>query len=260
MANLKFSLEGKPESITVDAFVVAVSNWLKILKEVDSALSGQSAGSVDWFVSNLATSSLVVEVQGHSKLDNADFGPDVVKESISGLRRLEVEGLTPPYLSDRGLDHTKRLLQLIGSQGVTGIAITNHAEGAKLTPQALTNLRMLTRAQAHAIGSIEGRLEQISVHGRAHCTVYHHRTHKGVRCLFQPDMIGEVKEALGRRVIAAGIVFYNVKHEPIRVQLQHLRRLRSANELPTEKDIGGSDPNFTGGVESSEYIRSMRDG
>lgn len=261
MANLRFELQGKPGDITLDAFVTAVANWQKILAEVDAALSGKSSGSVEWRVSNLSMGSLRVEAESFSKLENHDYGPEVVRASIQGLGILEHEPSIPPYLSESGLKHVRRLLGIIGTNGVTGIYMANHAADATLTKTSLDNMRRALRVRDRSIGSVEGRLDQISVHGKAPvCVVYLHRTHKAVRCQFTSTMLDEVKAALGRRVIAAGIVSYNERHEPVRVALQFLHHLPSSAELPSIETIAGSDPNFTGGLDSVEYVRRMRDG
>lgn len=261
MANLHFKLEGEPGSITVDAFIAAVTDWFKVLNDVDSAISGQPKGSLEWVVTDLSTGSLTLDAESHSRLPDRNYAPDVLGAAISGMRRIEYEGLTPPYLSPRGIRTARRLLKVIGTGGVSSISIANHAESVELTARAVTNVDDLLPIRYTVIGSVEGKLEAISIHEREpRCIVYHDRTHQAVTCVFPIDMLADVKEGLGKRVIALGAVDMNGRHEPVRVHLERLRPLRSEQDLPSIADIGGSDPRFTGGLESSAYIRSMRDG
>lgn len=59
-----------------------------------------------------------------------------------------------------------------------------------------------------------------------------------------PNMPAETREALDELMRSAYRQFAP-QHQPKR--------------LPTIEEIGGSDPDFTGGLESSEYVRRMRD-
>jgi hypothetical protein len=261
MATLHLQLQGEPRGITIDAFVTAVTNWFKVVTDIDTAISGQPGGSLEWVVANLATGSLVVEAESHSKLPNQNYDTEVVRAAITGLRRLEEEGLTPQYLSPKGLKSAKQLLRLIGTQGIEGIRIANHAESVELTANAAGYVAELLPVRYTIIGSVEGRLEAISIHEKEpRCTVYRDFTNQAVTCLFPRDMLNEVKDGLGKRVVAMGEVDMNGRHEPVTVHLERLRILDNEEELPGIGDIGGTDPRFTGGIESSAYMRSMRDG
>jgi len=245
----------------MEAFVAALANWLKMLGAFDSAISGIAKGSLDWVVSDLAMGSLRVQAEARSRLEDKNYGPDVVSVSITGLRVLEYEGRTPPYLSEVGLKSATRLLKLIGNEGVTGIRMANHTESVELSARASAHVDQLLPIRRHALGSVEGKLELISVHGpKPRFNVYQRGTHKAVSCVFPETMLNESIEALGRRVIAIGVVYYNAKNEPVRLVVERLRVLRRESELPSIEAIGGSDPDFTGGVSTAEYLRSMRNG
>jgi hypothetical protein len=261
MAGLLLRIEGEPKSITMSAFLIAVNNWVKVLADLDSGISGYPKGSLEWVVTDLATGSLQVAVASRSKLEDVDFGTEVERAQIVGLRLLENEGLTPPYMTEAGIQSAKRMLKLIGNQGVTGLRIVNPSdkEEVQLSARASAHIDQLLPVRQHSIGSVEGKLEMISVHGsKPQFLVYHHRTHKAVRCIFEEGMLDEVKDALGHRVIASGEVLLNAKDEPVRLKLERLRRLRSENELPSIAMITGIDPNFTGDLTTSDYLRSIR--
>src|SRR5689334_14592943 len=109
MTGLLLRIEGEPKSIYMSAFVTAVNSWVKFLGDLDVGISGRPKGSLDWVVSDLSTGtngtkgSLKVAAIYHSRLEDENYGPQVEKVSISGLRLLEIEGLTPPYLSEAGI-------------------------------------------------------------------------------------------------------------------------------------------------------------
>lgn len=261
MAGLILRLEGEPKTIYMSAFLTAVNSWVKMLADLDSGISGQAKGTLDWIVSDLATGSLQVAVESRSRLEGQNYGPKVEEASVNGLRLLEIEGLTPPYMSEAGIISAKRMLKLIGNCGVTGITIQNTFEGVGLSARASANIDQLLPIRHRALGSVEGKLEMISIHGnKPQFLVYHHRTHKAVRCVFPAEMLEQVKDALGSRVIAIGQIHLNAKNEPVRVDIEEIRILRTESDLPSIARITGIDPDFTGDLSTAEYLRGIRGG
>lgn len=259
MSSFRFKLAGREGSIQFDAFFNALNYWYKIIEEVDVAVSGVKKGSLDWYIVGLSMGSLEVDVQGISRLENKDYSNDVIHYSIGGLRALEESGLTPPFLSSNGITNTKKLVKLVGSHGISAIELNNYSENALLTSKASANIDQITRVTRRSIGSVEGKLESISVHQGSRFVVYHHLTNKAVTCTFDPGKLLELaKKALGKRVIASGEVLYNLNGEPIRVITERLRILKEENELPSISRIGGSDPDFTGGLSTAEFLRGER--
>jgi len=259
VAQLRFELKGEPSSIGLKAFATAVSNWLRVLADIDSAISGEPNGSLEWVVSDLKIGSLSISAEARSLKEGRNVAPDVSRAFVHGFRILENEGSTPPYLSENGMKNSKTILRLIGRDGVAGFRVGYQNEDIELSARASANIDQLLPARRHSLGSVEGKLEMINLHGKVpRFIVYHHRTHKAVTCKFSTDRLVEVKEALGKRVIISGSVQYNGKGEPLRVALDHMRVLRSNSELPTISQMRGYAPNLTGEMTTAEYMRSIR--
>ena len=67
-----------------------------------------------------------------------------------------------------------------------------------------------------------------------------------------------VREAWKRRVVATGeIVVDRETRKPIKILVDEIRILRDPADLPQMEDLHGID--ITSGMESSEYIRGLRD-
>ncbi len=262
MATLRLQVLGEPRTITVGAFVSALEDWLKVLSDLDSAISGEPRGSLDWFVAELSTGSLAVEVESRSRLEDKNYGPDVAESFVTGIQQVEREGTSPPYLSEDGMRSMRHLVRLIGREGTSGFVVTHLTRTVEVSARASANIDQLIRVQQRSIGSVEGRLETISIHGkRPRFIVYHGPTRKAVTCRFDADRwLDTVKDGLGRRVNVKGAVHYNAKGEPLRVDLEDMRLLRKKEELPSTAEISGSDRDFTGGMSTDEFIRSMRGG
>ncbi len=107
-------------------------------------------------------------------------------------------------------------------------------------------------------GTVDGKLDLISVRGKAHFTIEDHATGRYVRCAIADSVFKLAKELLGHRVIVEGLVKTDLEGNPISVA--DILTLCEVPE-PTKKltDLVGSMPNLTGGVPSGEYIRRLRD-
>ena len=53
---------------------------------------------------------------------------------------------------------------------------------------------------------------------------------------------------------------YNVRGEPLSVNVDKLRVLKEENELPSIDDMLGMAPDITGDLTTEDYIRRLRDG
>lgn len=258
MATLRLTLEGEPRRISLRSFVQASDSALKIVQELDAAISQERGGLLDWVVTDLTLGSLVIVAQSFSRVPDHDPGPAVTRAFVGGLRQIEDEGTTPPYLTEGGLRHVRRLIKLIGHDGTRGLRVADLEATVALTARAAANVEPLMKIRHKAIGSIEGKLDTSSVHRAPRFIVYQSRTKKAVTCRFETGLLESAKAALGRRVLVAGIIHSNVMDEPVRVDAERIRPLRQPSELPGTSDLAGSDADFTGGVGSAEYVRRLR--
>jgi len=130
----------------------------------------------------------------------------------------------------------------------------------EVSRKAADTIRQLLPISRRHIGSVEGRLETISIHGKQRFIVYHARTHKAVTCRFDdPEMIRVITGMLGKRVVALGAVQSNVRGEPARVQVEDICIL-GEGEMPTTSDLAGSHPDFTGDMTTDDFLRYIRRG
>jgi len=263
VATLRLQLEGSPGAISVRAFLTAIDNAVRMLADFDAGISAEPRGSIDWLVSDLFMGSLGVDLESRSRSEDLNVGPQVVEAFVAGLTQIELQGTTPPYLSEAGMLRARRLLKLIGHDGTAGLIVTNVGQQQRIvvTARASANIDQLIPARHRALGSVEGKLETISLHSRPRFVVYHSHTRKAVTCRFGAEtLLADAKEALGRRVSVKGIVHTNAKGEPLSVDAEALRVLRSEAELPRIADFLGCVPDFTDDLSTADFIESVRSG
>jgi hypothetical protein len=263
---LTFTIDGPPGTVTLRAMLLAFQNQLSILGDLDAAIAGQSEPALDWYVADLQMNSVSATLESRPTAEDLPPGHDrtVIRTYRNGFDVIEREGRSPAYFSEHSLRSAKSTLKLIGREGVTGFHIRADSvapDTLSLTARAAVNVDQLIRPAHKGLGSVEGRLNMISLAGaRPKFEVYDALTKKPVSCRFEPHMLDAVKDALGRRVVVAGVVTYNGKGEPFRIVLDSpIRVLRDRPQLPTTEDIERHYPTLTGTVSSREYLDTIRE-
>lgn len=263
MATLTLRVKGKPGAISFNTFLSVMNNSFDILRDLDSAISSQPNGSLDWVVTKMSMNSAAVEISSKAKeSQKIDFGDKVASGYLSGMKTLTSEGITPPYFSYNCLKYLKAIARDLGKNGAEAIEygdpVKNEFIEVNKEMKETTTKLMGYKYQAH--GAIEGTLEMISIHRPARFNIYHNLFLRAVRCDLPESKTKEVAHNLGRRVIAYGLVSYNAKDEPISVKLERLEIIPREDDLPTIDQFVGSDPDFTGDMTTEEFIRSIRNG
>lgn len=261
MARLRLYIDGEAGQVPFGSFIELMNNSLAILRDLDSAISSDPTGTLEWVVTELNLGSASVGIQSRNTKPPKDHGREVATRFVGGLEQIEEKGTTPPYFSDFDLRKAQglaRLLERNGAQVFRAIDVDDERT-AEITRRTSVNAAQLMAPKHRSIGSVTGRLEMISVRRGPRFSVYEALTRRAVNCRFKEEMLELVKDALGRRVIASGIIHYNYKGEPIRVELEDLRILPREEELPSPDEILGMAPDFTGDSTTEEFIRRIRD-
>ena len=262
MAQLVFKVEGKPETISLDSFLTIIDNSFRALKDLDSAISSEPNGSLDWLITGLAVSSLAVAVKSKAKDPEKDYGEKVADWYLNGIETIRREEITPPYFSDNSLRLLQNVARTLKKNGADALAVVEpiSRRAAELSIGIEKTISQLRGASYKSYGSVEGTLEMISIHRQPRFNIYHTISLRAVRCSLPDELMDKVVNALGRRVVASGLITYNAKDELTSVAVEELEVIAREDELPTIDEFIGSDRDFTGDMSTGEYIRSTRNG
>jgi hypothetical protein len=157
----------------------------------------------------------------------------------------------------------KGMVSLIHKNGAKGFVASapDVQKSVEVSEKSSKTIDELLPVKTEAVGSVEGRLEAISIHGSRKFVIYHSITKKAVNCHFdQQRIMDKVLQTLGGRILVFGDVFSNAKGEPVKVAVSDFELVEGTGRLPTVAELTGSDPDFTGGLSTEEYIRSIRRG
>jgi hypothetical protein len=261
MARVTLTVQGKLPEISLDSLLLILRESHYILQELDRAVSQRRDGTLKWMVSGLKQGSVVVETESRVIRGQEDFGPQVARRFMEGIHTIQTEGVTPALFSPDSIASVNKIVRSLGTNGVSGLNLTGADRDAELTGSASNKIQALVGVRNKSIGSVEGRLELVSIHVRTRrFNIYHAITNKAIRCNLPKAMEKQVISNLGRMVIVSGVVSYNAVGEPVKVEVDRLRALKEEKELPTIAEMLGMARDITGALSTEEHIRQLRDG
>jgi hypothetical protein len=260
---LTLEIEGKRGTVMLGSLLDTFKHSLAVLHELDSAISERPRGSLDWYVQDMSANGRlradIIALPKSGKFE--DTSAEVAYRFVNGLELVEREASIPPYFSEDALLNVEKLANQLGRRGAMGFgAEISVKTKAQITRQAAVNAGQAIKPKFVAVGSVTGTLEVISLHGRSTFNVYESVSGAAVRCDFDRDLhLEKVKQALGRRVRAHGVISRNSNGDAVRLAMQDLDILPEDRSLPSIRDIYGIDPQYSGGQKSEEFVRWLRE-
>jgi hypothetical protein len=251
---------GGKQPLTVDSLAVALDNTLQMLRNIEAHFVGDG-DPLRWEIvragmaSPLSITLVARAPRGQAKQRTGD---KVVKAWVGGLRAIEEGAHLPEHFDEETLEAAKRLASVATEDGPTLKIFSPGEEEIELDERAVANVQEIVAKAKHYIdfGTIEGMLEQISIHKGPSFSIWESLTNYRVDCQATLEQLEKAKELLGRRVAITGRIRYK-NHKPQSIDIESIRILRPSAALPQPRDIGPID--ITGGASSEDYVRRLRD-
>lgn len=220
--------------VPISTLVSAAGIFANLVAEVSRDLL-QSGEPVQWTVS-LEKGSVVMPAR--PQLPDAERRA-LVHAVAEGLATVEERAERPPYFNDRALVQARALGNL--STDDIPIRVGNGARAVRVTKQTVAHVDRLTGDAPPSVGSVEGKLEAVDIHGKSQFVVWERRTGTRVECIADVDEItlDDLRAALGRRVAVRGRIRASKSGEKRRVYATELRVFPAEEDLPSADDVRG---------------------
>lgn len=261
---LTITVQGKDTRVTVRSLIEMLERALGVLRELDARTSDNQRAGLNWEVVRVSMNSPLTMTLGPRIPQNRrDTSAEVVHHFLGGMRTLEQGATIPAHWSEDALDKMRSLVNL-RNNGVASMTFSSPGEkSVEPTLHTAANIDEIRKKQ-HAYyweeSTIEGRLEVISAHNGTRLSIWDVLTNTKVECLVTDAQLEEAKDAFRKRVAVTGRAKVTRKGKPVTIEVASIRVLKEKSELPQAKDFEGTGRvDITGGVDSAEYIRSLRD-
>lgn len=226
-------LELGAEQVELRHLVSAASTFAALITEVARAMTKEE-GTVTWTVA-VEPGSVVLPVKPHGEPRLAAALLDAIPKGIAAI---EHEAKRPQHFTDQALTQAQHLANL--SSDDLPIRVCGGRRAIRLTKNLVANVDVLTREAQPRIGTIEGRLDEVNVHGRPTFQVWERLSGDKVLCRVGDGItIDELGEALGKRVAVRGRIRESKAGQKITIDVKQLRVFDAEEDLPTPEDVLG---------------------
>ncbi len=236
-------LEFGGQRITLPDLIAAANRVLGILVDVDSNVSEEPGGTIDWVIRDLESGSAVLEVEAAPKGEITPFfaPAEVVRKFKSGMRQIAENGERPPYFSERGMQQAYELTAMLHINGIDAFRVGYNGETVEFTPGIKKAVKETLEGKYKAIGSIEARIDTLSAHEKPYsCTAWTLLTNEPIRCFFSDaEVLSSAYENFKQRVTLRGILTSRPNGEVTSMRVHSIEPFPADEDLPSVDDILG---------------------
>jgi len=269
--SLTVRLASSRDGVSAEGFLDVLRDTLATLQEIDKSASEFGAVTLDWLVVDTGLHSPLFATLKPQEMAGrtSNHGKRVMKALVQGLIDLDSAPHPPPWFSERSLRLAAGLVRA-HAKGVSRIEVSLNGMLAVVNKQVASNAneaagqlelaRLRRSGKSVEYGTIEGQLKELSEQfGRDKIVIVDDLTGYETRCyLHGTELEEKARKYWKHRVGAVGeITTDRSTGDPVEMDVEDIYPLRTRDQLPQIEDIAGID--ITGGIESSEYVSSLRD-
>ena len=252
-----FNLSG--EAVSVRMFIAVAEKLANLLKELETSVTGQQG--LEWIISGLRMGSANLAMRPYSQSSAVrSNGRAVITSVLDGLAIVEDTAQRPPHFTDQALGQAKSLVNA-AKDNANGLAIFGGSEAKRrqvtVSRRLVSHVDELIGTASVAFGSLEGRLEAVTIHDSVAFSIYDSITNRRVVCKCDRDALDIAIKHFGKRVSVSGEVIYNVQGEATSIKVDAIQAFQT-DPLPQAKDIRGLFSEHK--VDIKEWARFVRDG
>lgn len=252
--HITVKIESDNKYVPLDAFLTAVKGMRELAAEIDRSLDVDEA-TKHWNIVGLELGSAVLTMSPQTT--NTEDAMRRVRVMYEGIESVQSgQSGRPENFTDAALNSLKAIGAIATRYNDTvRVTVQDTIGTVNLNTQTVAHIEDWLGGKYQAVGSVEGKLDQVSIHRNKRFSVYDRLDHE-IRCSFKEDMMPQVKAALGERVTVRGMISYRADGVPVSIKPDNLYVLRSDSELPQPEDVTGI---WDIDVSSEEYVRSLHD-
>jgi len=217
MSNETVDLRVDAEDISLGLLARSLLDLSEIVSDVAANLLGR--GRVSWVIEDLTRNSPAL-VSARPVATHRDIDPEILNSVPAaierGLRSLQTRVHWPDYFSERALERVRSLARLSSPDVHIQVATTT------------------------LVGTVEGRLESVSLHGTSEFSLYTHLDDRRVRCFFGSRVgLPDIREGIGRRVAVYGTMKVRDDGAVSSITADELTVLPDESDLPDYRAARG---------------------
>lgn len=238
--SVRLHLDGQ---VTLRRLGEALDTWSDLLREVAAAVAGTRGRDAVRFVVTEAKAGsfdLSARPQPAKRDVSVAVMPRIAKTIASGLRSLEKRAVRPKHFTDAALLKVRDLGKLASAE-TPMIRIGNGTTPSiPLSSKLIAHVEAVLAPEVKSIGTVEGTLEGLIIHGKSRFLVFEPLSGRQVTCYFTERIEYEdVLRAFGKRVAVTGEIRSRRSGERVDIRVSRLYVMPPDEELPSASDVRG---------------------
>jgi hypothetical protein len=214
--------------------------FMTFLHELGKSMADTTRDPVEWIVRRTEHGSLdfALDTEAMSERTPVDLPPAIKRAAALGLRVLQGAADRPEYYTDRVLEAVKDFATLADDD--VPFRVGDAAGAIPITPMIRIHVEQILVAPIVVMGTVEGKLESVTVHERRVFNIFDPVTRERIECHFAHRItIEEIARAIERRVLVTGEIRYRDSGEIASVKAEVMTVIPLDKDLPSADDVRG---------------------
>lgn len=257
--DIHFKGDGKGEPVDATDFVDFLAGSLTTLRKLEQSESPGTRPRIEYTLVDLKIGSATVAIRGEAP-STAPVRPESIAQAFAeGLVALEggVLGLLG-YEPDiqRSFERLVRPLK----RGLRSVSVAVGEQRIELLAERFKDVALEPDLETASMGSFSGFIDAINVHTEPIFYLYPVVGPSRIRCVFDRTLLESVRDALKHYATVYGLIeTYEGNPFPALIVVERVEINPPESELPTLGSLWGIAPDLTGGIESTAFVRQLRD-
>ena len=229
--------------VTLTNLTRLVESWADFLAEIGKDVTGSHEKDVVRYVVMTASGgsfALGVRPQPGKECVPVSMMPRIARTVVSGLQQLDQEAKRPRHFSDRALVKLRTLACLAGPE-MPSLRVSNgRGQPVALSPILLAHVEAVLTPEVRTIGTIEGVLEGLIIHGNKRFHLTDRLTGRKVICYFGNAISWEgLGDLFGKRMAVTGAIRSRRSGERASIDVSSYYVFPREDELPSADEVRG---------------------
>lgn len=233
------ALELDAESVTAGDFLSCAEAFVSLLREVTESINKATPPDA-WCISVQEGSQVVNVVPNLGRLPRP-IADQIITTTVDGVHALEKEARYPRGFSEKAVENVRKLGRISTRTDTKRfpVRIIDKRRVTSVGRDVFSNSSALLDWKYEDLGTVEGALEALSVHGHYELRVWEPIRSRPINCLINDQLLETALSLFRRRVEVKGLIRYTQDGLPTSVKVEEITALPNPSELPSYRQMKG---------------------
>lgn len=233
------ALELDADLVSAEDFLSCADAFVSLLREITAKIN-KAAPQDCWYIRVQEGSQVINAASNHSRIPQAVAG-EIIGAMVHGFRALHENAEFPNEFTEKAVEYTRKLSRITmrTEEKRFPVRIIDKQHVVSVSRKVFTNASALLDWKYEDLGTVEGALEAVSVHGHYEFRIYEPVWSRSVKCLINEEKLEDALSLFRHRVEVRGLIRYTNAGLPISIKVEDITELPSPTDLPSYKEMRG---------------------